>query len=209
MYVTTVAIELLNEPMRAITIQIHWCIVWIDKQLHVSVVLFHSVFQDLEAWYQDVQSRLQLIPDPSYKLQYTPTCTAIQKLQVKCTNCHHNLPSWWPSPCKQPILISAPNCTSADHRQEQLVDRSSNCIVYKVCSSTPFYNRIFLPCSTIVLLGFFLPCSNRGSTRIFSTLLCNSTAIYQGFSKLVDSPYIALHNNQFAGSGHEAPTGVS
>lgn len=111
------AIELLNEPVRAITIQIHWCIVWIDKQLHVSVVLFHSVFQDLEAWYQDVQSRLQLIPDPSYKLQYTPTCTAIQQLQVKCTNCHYNLPSWRPSPCKQPILISARNCISADHRQ--------------------------------------------------------------------------------------------
>ena len=48
----------------------------------MSVVLFHSVFQDLEAWYQDIQSRLQLIPDPSYKLKYTPTCTAIQQLQV-------------------------------------------------------------------------------------------------------------------------------
>ena len=46
------------------------------------VVLFHSVFQDLEAWYQDIQSRLQPIPDPSYKLKYTPTCTAIQQLQV-------------------------------------------------------------------------------------------------------------------------------
>jgi len=46
------------------------------------VVLFHSVYQDLEAWHGDMQSRLRLIPDPSETLKYKPTCTAIQQLQV-------------------------------------------------------------------------------------------------------------------------------
>ena len=49
----------------------------------VLVVLFHSVYQDLEAWHGDIQSRLRLIPDPSETLKYKPTCTAIQQLQVR------------------------------------------------------------------------------------------------------------------------------
>ena len=48
----------------------------------VLVVLFHSVYQDLEAWHADMQSRLRLIPDSSETLKYKPTCTAIQQLQV-------------------------------------------------------------------------------------------------------------------------------
>ena len=86
----------------------------------MSVVLFHSVFQDLEAWYQDVQSRLQLIPDPSYKLEYTPTCTAIQQLQVcnrPTAKASYGLPSRRPSPCKQPILTSPLSYILARHHQ--------------------------------------------------------------------------------------------
>ena len=57
--------------------------VWEQDYLHVVlVVLFHSVYQDLEVWHGDMQSRLRLIPDPSETLKYKPTCTAIQQLQV-------------------------------------------------------------------------------------------------------------------------------
>ena len=56
----------------------------------VSVVLFHSVYQDLEAWHGDIQSRLRLIPDPSETLKYKPTCTAIQQLQVNQYMCTHS-----------------------------------------------------------------------------------------------------------------------
>ena len=59
------------------------CGVWEQGCLSVVlVVLFHSVYQDLEAWHGDMQSRLRLIPDSSETLKYKPTCTAIQQLQV-------------------------------------------------------------------------------------------------------------------------------
>ena len=65
-------------------------------------------------------------------------------------------------PLQSPFMATVILQTAyTDFSPQLYFSRSSSsscaCIVYKVCSSTPFYKRIFLPCSTVALPGFFLP----------------------------------------------------